>query len=301
MQEVAYTEEPEGSKWLVFKGYGAQDSDDSLAGTSWALESLGELDGREITSPWDSVRLQVVDMDVPISGTQLTIEFDDSGELRGDAGCNDYFSNNYSTTSGIFVAGAVGSTGRMCGEPAGIMEQESRFLELSGAAEFYTVSGDTLTMTVPGRAKDYVIRPSNEENELVVIRARISNNAATRVELDIEALPPELRMDSGRYHSVNTYEARTPTEGVHAEMNEYVPLIRGYHYLEKGLELEGWLIFDVPKGSLAESFKWVAGEEIIIDITYLSAPTPTPTTTGIGGGRGFGARLSEGNEEEAHE
>ena len=113
-------------------------------------------------------------------------------------------------------------------------------------------------------AKDYVIRPSNEENELVVIRARISNNAATRVELDIEALPPELRMDTGRHHSVNTYEARTPTEGVHAEKNVYVPFLRGTQALEKDFQLDGWLIFDVPKGSVAESFKWEAGGDIII-------------------------------------
>ena len=77
-------------------------------------------------------------------------------------------------------------------------------------------------------------------------------------------LPPELRMDSGRYHSVNTYEARTPTEGVHAEMNEYVPFLRGTQALEKDFQLEGWLIFDVPKGSVAQSFKWEAGGDIII-------------------------------------
>ena len=139
-----------------------------------------------------------------------------------------------------------------------------------------------------GLAKDYVIRPSSEENELVVIRAQVGNYAGTRVQLDIEALPPELRMDTGRYHSVNTYESGVPTVGYHAEKNVYIPFLRGSQKLDKGFELDGWLIFDVPKGSLAESFKWVAGEEIIIDITYLSVPTPTPTTTGIGGGRGLG-------------
>ena len=77
-------------------------------------------------------------------------------------------------------------------------------------------------------------------------------------------LPPELRMDSGRYHSVNTYEARTPTEGVHAEKNVYVPLIRGTQAWKKFQLAEGWLIFDVPKGSVAQSFKWEAGGDIII-------------------------------------
>ena len=137
-----------------------------------------------------------------------------------------------------------------------------------------------------GLAKGYVIRPSSEENELVVIRAQVGNHAATRVRLDIEALPPELRMDSGRYNSVNTYEAGVPTVGFHAEKNVYIPFLRGSQKLDKGFELDGWLIFDVPKGSVAQSFKWEAGEEIIIDTTNLNTPTPTPITTGIGGGRG---------------
>ena len=266
LEEVAYIEEPEVTKELVFQRDGTGGGKvESLAGSLWTLESLGE---------WYSP-------DSVISGVDLTLELINEGELRGNAGCNSYFSNNYSSAGGIFVAGAVGSTRRTCGELAGIMEQESRFLELLGAAKFYNVSGDTLTLTIPGAVKDYVIRPSSEENELVVIRARVGNHAATRVQLDIEVLPPELRMDSGRYKSVNTYEAGVPTDGFYAEKNVYIPFLRGSQKLEKDFQLDGWLIFDVPKGSLAESFKWVAGEEIIIDMTYLSVPTPTPTTTGI--------------------
>ena len=264
LEEVTYTEEPEGGKRLEFRRNGSQDSDDSLAGTSWILESQGELHGREIPSPWEGTRMQVVDMDLVIAGTKLTIEFEDRGRLQGNAGCNSYFSSNYSATDGVFAAGYLSATEKYCDTPAGVMEQEAQFLELLRVADAYTISGDMLTITVPGHVEDYVIRPSSEENELVVIRARISSNAVINVQLDIDALPPELRMDTGRYHSVNTYEARTPTEGAHAKMNEYVPLIRDFHYLEKGSELEGWLIFDVPKGSVAESFKWEAGGDIII-------------------------------------
>ena len=107
------------------------------------------------------------------------------------------------------------------------MEQESRVLDMLGAAEFFTVTDDELTMTVPGQVGDYVIRPSTEGNQLMVVRARIGNHAATRAQLDIEALPPEMRLDTGRFKSVNTYEAGVPTEGFHANKNVYVPFIRG--------------------------------------------------------------------------
>ena len=116
-----------------------------------------------------------------------------------------------------------------------------------------------------GQAWDYVIRPSSLETELVAIHIRIANkSAAVTAYLYIDALPPELRMDTGRYRPVNTFQARVPTDGFHAEKNVYVPLLRGSQKLEKGTELEGWLIFDVPKGSVAESFKWEAGGDVII-------------------------------------
>ena len=162
LNEVAYTEEPESTEVLVFQRDGTGGSDASLEATSWALVSLGDSDS----------------LDLPASGADVTIEFNAGGELRGNAGCNNYFSNNYSAAGGIFVAGAVGSTRMACGEPAGIMEQETRFLELLGAAEFSTVAGETLTLTVPGAVKDYVIRPSSEENQLMAIRTRVGNHAA---------------------------------------------------------------------------------------------------------------------------
>ena len=271
LEEVAYTEEPETSKELVFQRTGTGGNDHSLAGTSWTLAYLGE---------WHS-------LNSPISGPDVTIEFFEGGELLGNAGCNSYISNDFRADNSIFFSGVVGSTRKSCPNPSGIMEQEARFLELLSSAEFYAVSGNTLTLTVPGAVRDYVIRPSSEANELVVIRAKVGNHAANRVALDMEASRAELLMDSGRYHSVNTYEAGVPTDGFHAEKNVYIPFLRGSQELDKGFELDGWLIFDVPKGSVAQSFKWEAGGEIIIDMTYLSAPTPTPTTIGIDGGSIF--------------
>ena len=246
LDEVAYTEEPESITELVFQ---RDESDDGTALTgSWTLETMGDLGSQE----------------PPIEGADITLELLDGGELRGNAGCNNYFSNNYSASGGVFAAGALGSTRMACPEPQGAMEQETRFLEMLGASEFYTVAGDTLTFTVPGRVRDYVIRPSSEENQLTVIRARIGNHAATRAQIDVEALPPELRMDTGRYHSVNTYEVRMPTDGFHANKNVYVPFIRGTQEVEREFELDGWLIFDVPKGSQVNSFKWEAGGDVII-------------------------------------
>ena len=115
-----------------------------------------------------------------------------------------------------------------------------------------------------GAEKDYIIQPSSEGNELVLIRARLGNHAATRVQLDIDAQPAELRMDVGRYYAVNTHDVKVPADGFYAGKNAYVPFIRGSQELEKGFELDGWIVFEVPIGAVAESLKWEAGGDIII-------------------------------------
>ncbi len=241
LDEVAYTEPV---RTLVFQRDDEGDGE-TLTG-SWTLQSLGE----------------AVAPAQPISGSNVTLELMEGGAFRGNAGCNEFFSNDYIAAANVFSAGAVGFTEMACEDPNGIMEQESRFLKLLGAAVSYAVADDTLTLTIP--VQDHVIRPSGEENDLVVIRTRIGNHAATRAQLDIEALPPELRMDTGRYKSVNTFATGAPTEGFHANKNVYIPIIRGSQAVERGFELDGWMIFDVPKGSNVESFKWEAGGDIII-------------------------------------
>ncbi len=271
LDEVAYTEESEPDKELVFQGKNEGNSDDPLAGTSWTLTQLGD---------WHS-------LESPLTGTDITIEFLEGGELRGNAGCNSYFSTNYRaehsnnvagdplppgaaptpvpTGARDFTAGVVGSTRKVCGEPNGVMEQETRFLEILGTAESFIISGDTLTLTATGEVKDYVILPSSEDNELVAIHARVGAYASDSVDLDIEAQPPELLTESGRHFAVNTYQVGVHTKEFHDQKNDYSPFIRGSTRLEAGFELEGWIIFDVPKGSMPVAFEWLSGEEIIID------------------------------------
>ena len=153
----------------------------------------------------------------------------------------------------------------------------ARFLDLLGKVETYEIVGNTLTLTIPRRFQDYVIRPSSEEHELMLIRARIGNYDGSLVLLDIEGEPPQLSTNTGTHDSVNSYTEASPTDNYHAQRNEFLPFVRGTQRLDVGFELHGWLVFDVPKGSEIESFKWVAGEEIIVDMTDLRNSTPTPS------------------------
>ncbi|MBM3925693.1 MAG: hypothetical protein FJ320_06840 [SAR202 cluster bacterium] len=112
----------------------------------------------------------------------------------------------------------------------------------------------------------YVIKPSTG-NDLLVFHARIGNHAADVAFMDIDSQPAEITLASaGSVKSVNTAQVKQPFDGSgqHPSLNRYIPFVRGTQELEKGYELNGWLVFDVPKGDKLEQFKWEAGGDVII-------------------------------------
>ncbi|MCU0921814.1 MAG: META domain-containing protein [Burkholderiaceae bacterium] len=84
----------------------------TLAGTAWQVDAYNN--GREA----------VVNV---ITGTQLTLEFGASGELRGSGGCNN-FNGRYTAKEGTLSIGQVASTRMACMQPDGRMAQEAAFL-----------------------------------------------------------------------------------------------------------------------------------------------------------------------------
>ena len=78
-----------------------------LAGTAWQVTAYNN--GRQAVV---SVRL----------GSEITAAFDGTGQVTGNAGCNDYFAP-YQASGGDIGIGAVGATRKSCASPAGVMEQ----------------------------------------------------------------------------------------------------------------------------------------------------------------------------------
>lgn len=101
-----------------------------LSGTRWDVVNFN--DGNAITTL--------------ILGTRITMEFDANGQLAGNAGCNSY-------TAGYSVSGSVISitpprgTQRLCDAPAGVMDQEARFLTVLPFAANFRIEGSRLDIT----------------------------------------------------------------------------------------------------------------------------------------------------------
>ncbi|WP_292518055.1 META domain-containing protein [Methanoculleus sp.] len=102
-----------------------------LTGTEWTLESYSL--GSETVS---SV----------IVGTTITAVFSPDGNVTGNAGCNSYGAG-YQVGGVNLTIEPPSSTKMYCGEPEGIMEQESRYLNLLADVSSYRVEGNRLTLT----------------------------------------------------------------------------------------------------------------------------------------------------------
>ena len=119
---------------LVLVSFACSGHGDEFSGTSWSLILLGPAGFPEPV----------------LFGVRVTAEFSESGsEISGSGGCNSY-SGSYRADGTSFSAEALSWTERGCPEPAGVMEQEARFLRLLASAETFAISGLRLTITGPG-------------------------------------------------------------------------------------------------------------------------------------------------------
>ena len=65
--------------------------------------------------------------------------------MTGSAGCNNYFAE-FKTSGESISIGPAGATHMFCNDPAGVMEQESLYLQALASAATFRLEGDRLTL-----------------------------------------------------------------------------------------------------------------------------------------------------------
>lgn len=103
----------------------------------------------------------------PLENTTLWIRFEDHSWMSGSAGCN-HLSASYDRQGidGLQITQAA-TTRMHCAQPAGTMQQESRFLHLLANTDAYHAEPDTLTLS------------TNAINMLTFTRAEINEDEPT--------------------------------------------------------------------------------------------------------------------------
>jgi heat shock protein HslJ len=81
-----------------------------------------------------------------LAGSAITLEFDaETGSLYGAAGCNNYHAA-YTLDGGKLSVGPAASTRMFCGEPEGLMAQETQYLSWLEGVTGYEIDGHQLTL-----------------------------------------------------------------------------------------------------------------------------------------------------------
>ena len=141
----------------------------------------------------------------------------------------------------------------------------------------------------------YKLSPQSEENELILLRVRVENHTATSAIVNVDRDSAQLRdFFQGKYAPVNVgalaeeaevpekpsdrcnvpVNPESPTECVRFLWNALyeeqqpdggVKLVHRAQQLPRGTGLDGWLVFEVPKDTQFRSFRWGAGDTVIID------------------------------------
>ena len=141
----------------------------------------------------------------------------------------------------------------------------------------------------------YKLSPQTDENELVLLRVKVENHSATSAIVNIDRDAAQLRdFFQGKYAPINVgalaedaevpekpsdrctvpVNPETPTECVrflwNATYEEQQPdgqikLVQRAQQLPRGTGLDGWMVFEVPRDTEFRSFRWGAGDTVIID------------------------------------
>ena len=112
--------------------------------TSTALAM--ETNKQTATLPGSAWQVKTFAGQTPLADHAITFEFDNEGNIAGDASCN-RFGGSCKIEGDKIEVGPLRSTRRAC-EPD-IMQQEQKFLALLAAATAWSMDGDDLVLTAP--------------------------------------------------------------------------------------------------------------------------------------------------------
>ena len=125
-----------------------------------------------------------------------------------------------------------------------------------------------------------LLAPTQDDLELVVVHLKVQNHTATSALLNIDRQAAELRdMLSNKYFPIDVggigQQVDTPPprgsrseQVLELEADGSFPstkgFLRGPVELQRGMGLDGWMVFEAPPETKFREFKWRAGDNLTI-------------------------------------
>lgn len=115
-----------------------------------------------------------------------------------------------------------------------------------------------------------VIRPRATNRQLIVTNVTIVNRTSLFTPLLIDSESAQLGDRRGeRIDALDPFEASRLVETAGPDENKYTPMLWGEVNLDREFQVDGWMVFDVPKGLILGSLWWEEVDSLIADfISY---------------------------------
>lgn len=111
-----------------------------------------------------------------------------------------------------------------------------------------------------------VIRPKASNRQLVLLDVTLVNRTSLITPLLIDEDAAQIGDRRGeRINAVNPFESSRVIDAADPEEDLYTPFLWGQIELDKEFQVQGWMVFDVPKGLILGSLWWEEVDAIITD------------------------------------
>lgn len=111
-----------------------------------------------------------------------------------------------------------------------------------------------------------VIRPRASNRQLALLNVAVINRTSLVTPLLIDPEAAQLGDRRGeRIDALDPFEAAKIVDTADADADLYSPFLWGAVELDREFQVEGWMVFDVPKGLVLGSLWWDEVDSVIVD------------------------------------
>ena len=153
-----------------------------------------------------------------------------------------------------------------CSSEPDIIAVRGRSIEIHAERPVVIEKFSYLTNNPDGSAGHRVIRPSASNRQLAAVLITVVNRTSTVMPLLIDPDAAELGDRRGeRIEALDPFDRFSEVDVADPEEDRFAPLLWGDIQLDRNYQVEGWVIFDVPKGLTLGTLWWNEVDEVVAD------------------------------------
>jgi hypothetical protein len=114
--------------------------------------------------------------------------------------------------------------------------------------------------------RHYLLTPREEGHELILMRLKVENHTATSAIVNVDERAAELRdFFQGKYFPIDVSSRVKEVPDPPGKHGRSLVFITGPFELPMDTGLDGWMVFEAPKGTKFRELLWRAGDSLSID------------------------------------